>query len=151
MARRIDLPTLGGAACAVLALALLWGLGIGHRSAPAGDRTPAADHRGSAGLHAQASAPLPDPHSTSWLGPASAPPQTQEVATCRPDQAAYAAGQVAEVRDRVIHELASRNPGNGDFVVLNGQGYNYGPSAPVDPSILHLDFRHENHEAREAR
>jgi hypothetical protein len=135
MARRIDLPTLGGVACAALALALL---------APVSWRVQAEEpQKPAAGLAGDvATAPL----STDWLGHASAPalPLPVEGPACRPDAGPdpRTAATLAEVRSRLGAEHAAGPPaGAGDFVVLNGRGYNYGPAEAIDPGLLEFEAR----------
>jgi hypothetical protein len=131
MARRIDLPTLGGVACAALALALL---------APVSVRVQAEEPRKPVAGDV-ATAPL----STDWLGPASAPalPLPVEGPACRPDGPdPRTAATLAEVRSRLSAEQAAGPPADaGDFVVLNGRGYNYGPAEATDPALLEFEAR----------
>jgi hypothetical protein len=143
MARRIDLPTLGGLACAGLVLALLLHASIRVEADDAASTTSS----GSSARVAPPSSVAAGPLSTDWLG-AGTPvlPTPVEGPACRPKEAStqQTAATLAEVRERLAAEMAAAE-NDGEFVVLNNRGYNYGPAEVTDPSLLEFEARRLAH------
>jgi hypothetical protein len=144
MAHRIDLATVGGVICAGLTLLLISPAHhVLERRAPS---QPAA------AVATAAETPAPqqaggEPFSTAWLGAPPLPmPDPGPACQVDPKPAARAAAALASVRSQL--EAQTRDvPSSkgGEFVVLNGRGYDYGPAPVSDPALLDFEARHIQH------
>jgi hypothetical protein len=141
MAHRIDLATIGGVICAGLTLLLL---SPAHHALE--QRAP-SQPAGAAAGEAPSTRPAGEPFSTAWLGAPSLPmPDPGPACQADPKPAARAAAALASVRSQLEAEPRGvPSSGGGDFVVLNGRGYDYGPAPVADPALLDFEARHIQH------